>query len=137
MKLEDIQAKVIQHSKQRYCTLGDYFFRGGKMMFRVSELGRWEYEFAVLVHEIVEWGLVKHRGVKIEDIDAFDKEFEEDRARGLHGPDDEPGDDPRAPYHREHCFATAVERMLIAAFGLSWQGYVDACAAPSKVRPGK
>ena len=40
--------------------------------------------------------------------------------------DDEPGDDPTAPYHREHCFATAVERMLIAALGVSWADYDQA-----------
>lgn len=38
----------------------------------------------------------------------------------------EPGDSPVAPYHREHCLATAVERMLCAELDLAWAQYEEA-----------
>ena len=42
---------------------------------------------------------------------------------------DEPGDDPRAPYHREHEFAGCVERLLAHELGIDWNDYEDALDA--------
>jgi hypothetical protein len=43
------------------------------------------------------------RGVSFKAIDRFDMNFKGDG---------EPGDDPRAPYYRQHQFATQIERLL-------------------------
>jgi hypothetical protein len=95
------------------------------LQIRISDLGNAIYEQAVALHELTEMFLVLNRGINIADIDAFDIEFERKRI----GPEDidEPGDDPKAPYQNEHCYATAVERMFIAANGAKWADYDVAC----------
>lgn len=120
----DICIKTIPHTEQRYPTTGDYWIDAdGIMQVRISELGNPAFEWAVLVHELTEIALVLHRGIKIEDIDAFDIQFEANRTNNI----DEPGDDPSAPYQNEHCLATAAERMLIAAMGVKWADYDKVC----------
>jgi hypothetical protein len=47
-------------------------------------------------------------------LDKFDKDFDGEG---------EPGDDPTAPYHREHVFATKIERMLAEELGIDWDAY--------------
>jgi hypothetical protein len=37
--------------------------------------------------------------------------------------DTEPGDDPRAPYHKQHVFAENIERLLAAELGVDWSAY--------------
>ncbi len=34
-----------------------------------------------------------------------------------------PGDDPKAPYFKEHLFTTIVERMVAAEIGVEWADY--------------
>jgi hypothetical protein len=34
-----------------------------------------------------------------------------------------PGDDPKAPYHREHRFATRIERLLARELRVNWATY--------------
>ena len=119
-----ITIEIIRHEDQRYPTCGDWLWPNEhNLLIRVSDMGDWRAEAAVAVHELVEALLCKGEGITQEAIDAFDMAFEKDR---MPLNDDEPGDDPTAPYHRQHCFATAVERMLIAALGMSWSEYADA-----------
>ena len=120
-----ITIETVPHDQQRYPTVGDWFFpdpdnEPDHMVIRVSEMGDWRYEAAVAVHELVEALLSKDAGYRQEAVDAFDLAYKGD---------DEPGDDPKAPYHRQHCFATAVERMLIAALGVPWAEYDAAVEA--------
>ncbi len=68
----------------------------------------------VAIHEIVEATLCRAAKVPDEDIDKFDMAFKGDG---------EPGDDPQAPYRRQHLMATAIEKMLAAAMGVDWQTY--------------
>ena len=35
----------------------------------------------------------------------------------------EPGNNPKAPYHQEHMFASKVERMLANELGVRWNAY--------------
>jgi hypothetical protein len=117
-----IHLQTIPHDQQRYPTVGDYWEEAdGVEHVRVSELPDWRYEALVAVHEIVELLLAKHRAISEEAISAFDVEFERDREHGkVLG---EPGDDPRAPYKREHFFATNVERLLAAELEVDWRSY--------------
>jgi hypothetical protein len=39
------------------------------------------------------------------------------------GDTSEPGDDAKAPYHREHVFATKIERLLAVELGVNWRDY--------------
>lgn len=82
----------------------------------MSEMPDWRYEALVAVHEMVEMILVKHRGISEQAISEFDMALEQSREQGkVLG---EPGDDPRAPYQREHFFATNLERLLAAELGV-------------------
>ena len=80
----------------------------------------WRYELLVALHELVEVNLCKHRGVTEADVDAFDKSFEKNRKPGN---EDEPGDDPKAPYRKEHFFATNIEALMSAELKVDWAKY--------------
>lgn len=116
----NIIIKTIPHKEQRYETVGDYQLRHGQWEITVSDMGNDDYEFLVLLHELVEWKLTQKRGISEESITAFDKQFEEKRADGNI---DEPGNDWNAPYHKEHVFAECIERMVAHEIGVDWEKY--------------
>lgn len=120
MKLD---AKIIQHRDQRYETVGDYWTDRSGLHFRVSALGNPDMEFLVLVHELIEEHMTRRAGIREEDIKAFDEMYEEERAKGLHSIEDEPGHDPRAPYAREHLLATGIEYALAAVLNVNLSEY--------------
>jgi hypothetical protein len=111
-----IIVETVPHRKQRIPgQVGDWVIdAAGNIGIRVSETGAWRFDASIAVHELVEALLCRNDDVTQEQVDHFDVGF-----RG----DGEAGDAHDAPYARQHCFATAVERMLIAAFGLSWDAY--------------
>jgi hypothetical protein len=116
-----ITIETIAHEQQRYQTCGDWYYDDeGNLTIRVSQLSDWRREALIAVHELVEVLLCKHDGVTQESVDIFDKQFEATRA-----PDnfDEPGDDPSAPYVKQHCVATGIERLLAAQLGVNWKEY--------------
>lgn len=108
------------HSLQRYNTVGDWYTNktSGAVHIYVSALNSWRYELLVAVHELVEAFLCMHDEVAEEAVDKFDKQFV------VHS--NEPGDDPNAPYQKQHCIATGVERILAACLGVKWAYYEDA-----------
>jgi hypothetical protein len=115
-----ITVQTIPHRQQRYNTVGDWYSDKitGTVRIFVSELSNWRYELLVGVHEVVEAFLCMHDGVIEEAVDAFDKAFVSHS--------DEPGDDPKAPYQKQHCIATGVERILAACLGVKWLEYENA-----------
>lgn len=117
-----INLKTIPHSEQRYETTGDYFDEDGVTQIRVSDLGSDDYEFLVLIHEMVEWYLTQKRGIKEEDISNFDIEFENNRKKW---DTSEPGDALSSPYRQEHFFATNIERLCSEQLGVNWQHYSE------------
>ncbi|MGC9599587.1 MAG: hypothetical protein ABSE18_04345 [Minisyncoccia bacterium] len=120
----DIHIKTIPHKEQRYPTLGDYWRNNeGTQEMRISEMGNDDYAFMIAVHELIEWYLTEKRGIKEEDIKAFDEAFEKERLQGLHTEKDEAGFDPRAPYMKEHAFATNIEKQLAKELGVDWNKY--------------
>lgn len=130
-----IVIKTIPHAKQRYPTVGDYFdgvlvdpthYNEPARHFRISDMGNPDFEFLVALHELIESHLVQKRGISDYAIDAFDKDFEIAREQGLQAKDAEPGDDPQAPYHREHVFATTIEKWVARELGVDWQEYGEA-----------
>jgi hypothetical protein len=120
----DIRIRAIPHKSHRYCTVGDYFTdKRGVEQVRVSEMEDWRYEYLVAMHELIEDFLCQHRGIKEEDITAFDVLYELERERGLHKDDEEPGFDKRAPYRKEHEFATKMEMLLAHELKVNWKEY--------------
>ena len=116
-----ITINSIEHKDQRYPTVGDWFYEpDGSLTINVSRMQDSRYELLVAIHELIEAALCEDRGITQDAVDQFDKDFEENR----HSDNlDEPGDDPRAPYRREHCFATGVERLLAAELEVAWKTY--------------
>lgn len=55
-----------------------------------------------------------------EAVDRFDRAYE---AKRKPGDDSEPGDDPRAPYHKQHVLAEKIERLLAAELGVDRSVY--------------
>ena len=107
-----IEVRTIPHAKQRYDTCGDYFLdEDGVLQLRISNAKDWRSEAAVLVHELVEYFLVRRSRVKLEVIDQWDRD---------HVDAEEPGDVEDCPYAKQHRFAENLERLLVAELGLSW-----------------
>jgi hypothetical protein len=118
----------IDHSSQLYNTVGNYAMDIEKCLhISISKMSNPLYFWPILLHELTEIAIVLFTGISFFAIDAFDIKYEEDREKGLHEDWEEPGDDKNSPYHQAHCFATAVERMICAILGLSWQDYNLEC----------
>jgi hypothetical protein len=119
--------ETIPHKSQQYPTVGDWRrdAEGNLRIFVSEEIGD-KYALLVAIHELIEVSLCEDRGITVEEVDAFDKAFENNRAKGNV---DEPGDDPKAPYRKEHFFATSLERLMAAELGVDWQKYDDAVNA--------
>ena len=120
----NINIKTIPHKEQRYETCGDWWFaKNGDLEIRVSDLGDWRMEYLISSHEIREALLCKYRGILEKDVTAFDLKYEKDRERGKYTLDQEPGDDPDAPYGKEHRYATSIEMIDAQQFDVNWGDY--------------
>lgn len=117
-----ITIEFIDHQDQRYPTPGDWFWGDDKKVLhiRVSKMGDWRSEFIVSMHEVFEALACKDAGINEEEVTKFDLNFEEERNRGMHGKQDEPGSDVRAPYLVQHEQATILEAMACEFLRLRW-----------------
>lgn len=114
---------TIAHEKQRYPTVGDWITDNPNVpafSVMVSGMGNTDYEFLVALHEQIELYLCWKRGITQDNVDAFDIAYEERRGSGDVS---EPGDDPSAPYYREHQFATKIEKLMAEEMGVDWEQY--------------
>lgn len=130
-----INIETIPHDQHRYPTVGDWYLDDqGTLVIRVSELGDWRQEFLIAIHELVEWAKCKYDGVTQEKVDEFDMEYEKNRESALNdlaNPPEvkalieiaEPGDDSAAPYRKQHCLATGIERIMAAELEVPWDQY--------------
>jgi hypothetical protein len=116
-----IVIETIDHSKQRYPTVGDWQIgKAGNLHITVSKMSDQRYEFLVGMHEAIEAYLAMHAGVTQDAVDKFDRAYE---AKRKPGDDSEPGDDPRAPYYRQHQVVTGIERLLAVELSVNWRDY--------------
>lgn len=123
-----IKINTVSHEAQRYPTVGDWQIineadnnkEDFEAKFTISNMNNTDYEFLVGIHELIEAYLCQKREIKEEDVTDFDMVYEEGR---IEGEIDEPGDDPRAPYHKEHVFATNIEKQLATELGVDWDLY--------------
>jgi hypothetical protein len=124
-----ITIEFIPHEDQRYNTIGDWFFEppskpsGGRyMVIKVSTMKDRRHMYLVAVHELVEALICQEDGISQLMVDKFDVQW-----KRPHLTDDvqinEPGEDPRAPYHEQHVQAENIERILAAALCVHWQTY--------------
>lgn len=113
----NIEIKTISDKDQKYNTVGAYWEEEDKLMITISDMKNWKNEVLIALHELVESSLCKSRGIKLEEIPKFDKQFEKKRKYGIL---DEPGNEPGAPYHREHQFAIKMENLFAQELGINW-----------------
>jgi hypothetical protein len=106
----------IPHAEQRYDTVGDWITvpEDPTLAIRVSELSDWREMALVALHEFVEAVLCDHMGITSEAVDEFDQKW---------SGDGEPGDDPAAPYYRQHRIATTIERLIAEQLQVDWDEY--------------
>lgn len=105
--------------------VGDWTYGENEIAVKSAEMSDWRYDLLVQVHELVEAALCKHLGITDEDVTSFDALFEQERELGMHKPEDEDGDDPRAPYRAPHFFASNIERLLAAELEVDWKKYEE------------
>jgi hypothetical protein len=116
--LSDILITFVPHAKQRYETMGDWYVNDkGQWVIVVDEMGDWRKSVAVAIHELVEMSLCMDRGIEEQDVTDFDLKFNATETPG------ESGDEPDAPYHKEHRFATHIEREIVEELGVEWGTY--------------
>ena len=118
----EINIITIPHKSQRYDTCGDYELdkTTNVLDISISDMKNEDYEFLVGIHEAIEAYLCHKRKISFDKITKFDIAFEKNRKEGNI---DEPGDDPKAPYHREHIFATKIEKLLAKELKVDWKKY--------------
>lgn len=109
----NITIKTIPHRNQRLEDVGDWQIKGNDIAIKISETKNFKYNSLLAIHELVEVILCKDRNISTKEVDMWDIENE------LRG------DDPKAPYHKEHKFATKIEKLLAQELGVNWKTYDD------------
>ncbi len=100
----------------RYNTCGDWRVLDEILVITVARLSNPLYHFAVAFHEYAEAVACIAKGITDKDVDDFD----------IYGPGallDDPGRDPRAPYHKQHIVAEALEANFAKHIGIIWERY--------------
>ena len=129
--LEELEDKIVDHyssyedsdmdSFPEFYGI-DYFIDENDIwQIRVSKMSDWRYEFLVAFHELLEMAWCIWHKVKVEDVDAFDIAYEENRKPG--DKTSEPGNDPTAPYYMGHQMATIAEKLSATILGVNWDTY--------------
>jgi len=117
MTYKDIHVRFVVQDKQRYATLGDYWETTDAMVFTITRLSGLRSLY-VLIHELWECYLTLRNGITEESISEFDIS---------HPELDDPGLDPRAPYHAEHMQSDVLERACCVMAGDDWVEYEKEC----------
>ena len=116
--------RIIRSEFQEYSTCGNYQETDdGLLVIFITEQINQDYVNLIFFHEMIEWWLCKIRKISEESISNFDIEWNRRLSTGEKGLKDEPGNELNAPYHREHMFATKMEKQLCEQMGLNWKEY--------------
>ena len=125
-------AKLVDYSKlkfkvkksMRYDDVGDYF----DSTIISYDMQNPIFNNGIMLHEFIEYTLIRSAGIPVEMIDAFDTD------------DDAPEKYPKQYklYCRYHRMANTIERHFIENMGLSWKDYQKAVySVKVKVTPSK
>jgi len=108
-----IDIRFVPPAEMRYSTVGDWQVDGTTLRITSALPDGSSPRSAALVaiHELVEAYLCVHSGITQDHVDAYDF---------AHLDDDEPGENPDAPYHAAHMAAEQIERLACALIGLPW-----------------
>ena len=121
-----IDIRAVPQEWQRYDTAGDWYVDGDTLDIAVTGTDLSDDQtFLIALHELVEAHLCRKRGITAEAVDAFDKAWIAAHPGYLDGTEGEPGDDPAAPYRREHRQAMLVEHLVADMLGIAGYGRVE------------
>ena len=115
--MKDINIRFVDDADQRYATVGDYWTTPDSLEVRITRMRNDKHAQLILLHELVELFLVLQRNISLQAIDNFDMDYVDEG---------EPGDDPAAPYHKEHVFATHIEKRCADEMDVDWDDYDNA-----------
>lgn len=111
----NITITTIPHKDQLYETTGNWWFDDDmNLIIQISDMGNVQSEFLIAVHEAIEAMICLDRGIFEEEVSEFDI---------AHPELEDPGDDSRAPYHKEHNVAVAIEMLLCDQFDMDWNDH--------------
>lgn len=121
----NINIQVIENKDHRPGISGAdwYYDQKGDLQVRVSKMSDWRREMILAFHEASEAIMCRHNGVTVQAVDDYDRPFEEKKDNVTNV-----GDRTDCPYRREHCFASAIERILAGELEVPWQDYDDELA---------
>jgi hypothetical protein len=112
-----IQIETIPHKKQRYETLGDWqWSNAGDLQIKISQTNNEQYNFLLIVHELIEAYLCKFHKISEDTVDQWDMSHLQSR---------DPAQEVGCPYAKEHFTALRHERLLAGTLNLDWQIYED------------
>jgi hypothetical protein len=115
--------------KMRYQDVGDYYWitspvkEENTLKIVVTEMENPDYEFLVALHELIESYLVLRKGITIEEIDEYDKRFEQEQKEGKRPKNAEAGEQKDCPYRKEHIFAKKIEKMVAKYLKVNFKEY--------------
>jgi len=119
--LKNIRIEPVQHSDQRYCTLGDWYYESdGTLVIRVSNVVSDDHQFLIALHELLEVKLCEKRGITQKQVDDFDMQ----KPEKVDMVSAEPGDHIEAPYRKEHRQAMIIEHLMANFLGLDSYGHI-------------
>lgn len=114
-----------------FTTVGYWFWdrpgNRGRLTIQVHRMNDWRHELAVWGHEIIEAAYCKLARVTTEECDLFDNMYEQWYRDGTKPKSEEPGCDPKCPYHRGHMWGIVWEEIVIFATMASWEKYESEC----------
>jgi len=91
--------------------IGDYYFVNKDVIIIKAYLkdeASYDHAWLIALHEMIEQHLTNMRGIKEEDIDAFDRKVQE-----VGGKADDAGNEPDCIYRREHRFAEKYRKAIM------------------------
>lgn len=108
--------KIVAETKDdiRNSDLGDYFTIDGVDHYEIRSTGNEFYDMLILLHEMVEYTLLKKEGIREEIINEWDAN---------HMDAIDPALVKGSPYKEQHIFAENIERMVCQKLGLDWNEY--------------
>ena len=111
-----VEIKTIDPALIRYPTAGDWqWLADGALQVTMPDYGGQDQSaLLVALHELVEAWLCKRDGVTDQEVTKWDTD---------NPALEEPGDDPRAPYHIQHQAAMLTEKTVAMAFGADWDAH--------------
>jgi hypothetical protein len=123
--ISKVDIRFIPEAEMRQPGLGDWWFEDGVLHIRATTdseetRGDCKWAFLIALHEMVEAMLCRAHGVSQEAVDEFDLLFDSEE----HDDEDEPGDDRRAPYRKEHRAAMLIEHMMAHFLGVTNYGTI-------------